>query len=217
MVKKKKGIIKQNESGKEKQIISKLNIFLLRYFNLLVLLLVIIFLGFGFFNVIKPKYHSIAKEIESTDKEKEAEYEDLDKYYSSLKKYLLAFNEIQEKERDKIDKMIPEKFVKEELFRDLESIILRKGLLLISLSVNTSNGNKSSKRNPSQTNKASNGGSAEIGNVKITMEIAGVDYKSFKILLDTMENNLRLLDIENIDFSPEAKTLTLNLNAYYFK
>ncbi len=217
MAKAKKVIIEKTENIKEKQIIRMLNIFLLRYFNLMVLLLVILLLGFGLFYIIKPKYQLIAQEIESTDKEKEAEYEDLDKYYNKLKRYLFAYNEIKEKDRDRVKQMLPEGFVQEELFRELEAIILRKGLLLISLGISPGQANTSSKGNMPQTGKVVESGSADIGEAKITMKIAGADYKSFKEILATIESNLRLFDIEKLSFSPEAKTIFLNLNTYYLK
>ena len=217
MTKTRKEITEQTEKIKEKQIIRTLNIFLLRYFNLVVLLIIILVLGAGIFYIIKPKYQSIAQEIESTDKEKKAEYESLDRYYIKLKRYLLAYNEIKERDRDRVEKMLPKGFEQEELFRELEAIILRKGLLLISLGISSGKVSPSLRRNMPQAGKASEGGLADIGKVKITMEIAGVDYKSFKALLATIESNLRLFDIEQLSFSPDGKTVSLSLNTYYLK
>ena len=49
------------------------------------------------------------------------------------------------------------------------------------------------------------------------MEIIGVNYDGLKKLLATIENNLRLMDVNKIDFDPGARTVTLEVALYYLK
>ena len=59
-----------------------------------------------------------------------------------------------------------------------------------------------------------------VGNlvtVNVTLAIKGTNYESFKSLLSAFENNLRLMDIVQINFSPSAQTTQMNVNVYYSK
>ena len=56
-----------------------------------------------------------------------------------------------------------------------------------------------------------------IGAVDISMNINGMDYNKFKILLNLIEYNLRIIDVKNFVFSGSAASLSLNLRTYYRK
>lgn len=215
MAKVKKSLTIQSEVTEDKQKIRMLNIFLLRYFNLIVLFLVILVLMTGFFYLIKPKYKSISREIKLTDQARETEYNSLQQYYNRLKQYKLSYDEINEKDIKRIENMTLNSSDYGELFRELETVILKRGLLLTSLEISADISESSSKKIIPKSQKIDNSLFDGVGKVRISMEIIGVDYKSFKSLLVTIENNLRLLDIEELTFSPVEKAVSFEINVYY--
>ena len=215
MAKVKKKLTIQSEVTEDKQKIRMLNIFLLHYFNLIVLFLVILVLAIGFFYLIKPKYKSISWEIKLTDQVRETEYNSLQQYYTRLKQYKLSYDKINEKDIKRIENMTLTSSNYEELFRELETVILKRGLLLTFLEINLDVLESSPRKIIPKSQKIDAGLPDGIGKIRISMEIIGVDYKSFKGLLATIENNLRLLDIEELTFSPAEKTVSFEINAYY--
>ena len=53
--------------------------------------------------------------------------------------------------------------------------------------------------------------------VKIKLSVSGVSYKKLKALLLAIEENLRLMDVVDVNFSSERKTADLEIDTYYYK
>ncbi len=58
---------------------------------------------------------------------------------------------------------------------------------------------------------------SEIGRIKVTLSIIGVDYFSLKNTLNTIENNLMIMDIISLDFQPSNNSVDLVFYTYYLK
>ena len=208
------------KNGKEEQIKQKVNVLLVRYFKWLVAFFVLVVLIFGYFLLLKPKYEGIAKLTSDGQLSKEQEYLERREYLDSLKNLVAVFQSVKLSDREKIDYILKKKDVPEELFSQIETIVKKNGLLLKSLKIEPEETDSKS-----SSQKVSRGGEEktvvslppEIGKIKATLEVLGVDYFGFKSLLTSMENNLMLMDVVNVNFSPEGNSAQLVFYTYYLK
>jgi len=203
----------------------KINALLIRYFKWLVLALAIIILAMGYFLLIQPKYRQAIKNVELVSQEKELKYLAQQKYLNQLNELKAAYQNITTEDRDKIEAVLPNQAKTEELFAEIEAIVSKNGLILTSLQIEPE-ANKSTAQNRRTTGSArrNTGNKTEIenlpegiGKVKIVMNLLGTDYGSLKNIIKTIENNLRLMDIVTLDFSPAENQTSLELFAYYMK
>lgn len=216
--------IKITENNDE-QLKQKANAFLIRYFNLLAITLAAIILIVGFFLLIKPKYNKISREIKLSNENSENKYNAAFAYLSQLNKLKAEYEKISPEGIKKIEIMLPSEKFYEELFVQLESIVLKNGLLLTSIEISPEgliSGKESAGAAKTQNNKTAENKAVkdnlleEVTKVNIAMSVAGVDYLGLKKLLYVLENNLQLIDITNLSFSPDQKGVTLEMTTYYF-
>jgi hypothetical protein len=207
---------------KNKQIKNIINIFLTRYFKVIVLILTIMILIVGYSFLIKPKYKQIIQEVKSVSEEKSPKYLNRKKYLNQLKELKAEYQKISLSDINKIKAILPSEKGHEELLAQLEDIILKNGLLLTSLQIEEVAEAKDKEVSRREGEKAEDSSSEdkllkEINKLKIRMEIIGTDYVGFKNLLNVIENNLRLMDIVSLSFSPDNNTTSLELYVYYIK
>lgn len=205
---------------KKKQFKYALNAFLIRYFKWLIILLAAAIVAGGYFFLIQPKYKKLKEEIKSFSEDKRNEYYDRQKYLNKLKELKAAYKQAKPEDMNKMKVILPEKEGKEELMSQLEAVVLKNGLLLSSLQLEKEK--EEAKDRPAiEMAKAEKGGEEalpkEIGRIKIEMEIMGTDYRGFKNILYTLENNLRLIDITKVGFAPEEGKTAIQAFTYYLK
>jgi len=210
----------KGKNGKEEQAGQKINILLVRYFKWLIAFLVLVVFILGYFFLLKPKYEEIAKLTGDGQLSKEQEYLERREYLDKLKNLVAVFQSVKSSEIKKIDYILKPKDVPEELFSQVEAIVKKNGLLLKSLKIESGGEeSKDSSRKVSRTTeeKTEVALPPEIGKTKATLEVLGVDYFGLKSLLVSIENNLRLMDVVNVDFSPEGNSVQLVFYTYYLK
>lgn len=210
--------IKITENNNE-QLKQKVNGFLIRYFNLLAIALAAIILIVGFFLLIKPKYNKISREIRLSNENSESKYDAAFAHLAQLNKLKTEYEKISPESIKKIEIMLPSEKFYEELFVQLESIVLKNGLLLTSLQISpegSAGADKAQNNQAKKDEKVKDALPEEITKIKIAMSVAGVDYLGLKNLLYVLENNLQLTDITNLSFSPDQKGATFEMFAYYF-
>lgn len=202
------------KNGNKKQQIA-MN-FLFRYLSVLIFVFAFLSFIFGIFYIILPKYNSIKDDITSTNTAKEREKEDMELYLLKLNSYLNNFNKISDQEKERIDILLPDSGQVEYLLVNMESLVRKRGLMLLSLSVVEQKKTDENKVRRAKESESENIGlPTGVSAVTIEMEIMGADYNSLKELLKEIENNLRILDIEQINFSPEGGSLSLEMTSYY--
>ena len=54
-----------------------------------------------------------------------------------------------------------------------------------------------------------------VGKIEVNFNAEGVDYYGLKNLIQSIENNLQIMDIENLKFNPEENTITIKFFTYY--
>ncbi len=198
-----------------------LNLFLLHYFRYLSVFLGVLVFVVGFLYVIKPRYAEMNKVVEEDKKRKEMEIREIENYLSKLELFKKSFNAIPNNDIKRINTMIPDKFSPEDLFPEIEALIGSKGIVT-SIEVNEKRKDdnssllekllKKKESKPEATDSREN-----LGKAIIKVSVIGVTYYDLKQILFDIENNLHLMDITNIDYSPENKKVTLEITTYYLK
>jgi len=192
---------KKNQNG--------LNLFLNNYFNIIMVLVVIIVFIVSYIVVIKPKYDATMTAIESNNAQQQQLFDEQQKKLNNLKTISDLYNKIPATDLKKFNGVLPDVYVKEKLFGELDEIITKNGFLLNSIDIA-----KDAAANPGEPVKEV---SPNVGSIKITLSLSAVNYSGFKNLIKLLENNLRLFDITEVSFSPSSNSTTFTLTTYYFK
>jgi len=214
-----------NEQKKDKLAISQLSALgaqIHKYFIFAIISAVIAVLLAGYFFLLNPKISQIKLEIANKEEVQSRQYDDLDSYLKRITKYKQSFDQINEDQMRKINIMLPENSEYEDLIVEVEKIVLgmREGLVLKSLTINPieqkSTGNiKEIISGEKEEKKGEANWMESIGLIEIKAEIEGIDYGNLKKLLSAFENNLRLIDIKEIDSALDGQNLTLTMQTYY--
>jgi len=211
----------QRKDQKEEKRKLQINNFLMHYFKLFVFVILIIMLTAGYFMLIRPKYKKVIRDIALISADKEVEYLTQQRYLDKLNELKAIYKNINPEDKNKINVILPSQTEVEDLFSEIEVIVLKNGLLLASLQVELKEDKASSRGayipKSALKTKEEEELPKEIGQVSIKMEIIGTDYNGFKNMLRTLENNLRLMDIIQLSFSPSSEQTSLELLAYYLK
>lgn len=185
-----------------------------KYFNLFVVILVsfLLFLSYSFF--LKPKadetINAISENISSHEKLLQAEKNKL----ASLQEAVIAYKTINPVDLARVNTILPDDYDKEALYGELEEIIKKNGFIptLISLTKESETPVKDS-NNPNTTASKT---VSKIGVVNVTLNVASIDYAGAKKLLGVLENNLRLIDIKNVNVG-DGRSAVLTFSTYYYK
>lgn len=209
-------------SKKKKAKEQRINMFLVRYFKWLVVLFVLIVFISSYIFLIKPKYQKITQLVGANKISREQEYLERKEYLAGIKDLINIYKKINLSDIKKVNLILSKGNNYEELFTQLESIVLKSGLLIKSLKIDSEEyvGKENILKKPKISRKESGTDSSlpsEIGRIKVTLSIIGVDYFSLKNILNTIENNLMIMDIISLDFQPSNNSVDLDFYTYYLK
>jgi hypothetical protein len=187
---------------------NSVNLFLNNYFNIIIVFVVILVLLISYFVVIKPKLDTTLATIQANNEQQQKLYDDQQKKLANLKIISDLYNKIPATDLQKFNGVLPDTYVQEKLFGELAEIITQNGFLLNSIAI--------AKSDKPETNAASTL-SADVGVININLSLSAINYQGFKNLLKLLENNLRLFDITEVNFSPGENSASLTLATYYYK
>lgn len=206
------------EKQKEEETQQKIGTFLARYFNWLLVFVVLALIVAGGFFILKPKYDYVVKLTKDNASGTEQEYSTRREYLGKIKSLIEAYDRVNAADIKKVNFILAEKDVLEGLFPQIESLTKKNGLLLGSLKIESAEGAKESP-GIDLTKKIEDTASlsAEIEKVKVSLSVVGVDYFSLKSFISALENNLTLIDIVNLNFSPDAGSAEFVFYTYYLK
>jgi hypothetical protein len=184
-----------------------------KYYNIFVVFIILMTVLVSFLYLLKPEYAKIAEEKQKILAEKNDERDNLGKLYQKMKDYQTTYDNISDDDKEKIDNMFIDNKNKEGLFGEIEELISGQGMIMSSIKLTADKNQKSAgAKTTSTTTKAT-----EAGTIGFDVDIVGVDYNGLKRLLGTFEHNLRIMDIGQLDFSPNDKTVSMEVTAYYLK
>ncbi len=196
-----------------------LNLFLLHYFKHLAILSAFFILIFGLFYIVEPRYEKMNKIVEEDRKKKEAEIAEIKNYLSQVEKLKEDFYSIPQNEVKRINRMVPSEFSPEDLFPEIESLVKDKGTV-VSIEINGDDKEVAKDSLMQQLLKKVSKvkeNKSPLGKIYISLDIVGINYSNLKKLLFDLENNLRLMDVTDVNFNPEEKTVNLKITTYYLK
>jgi len=189
---------------------NSINLFLNNYFNIITVAVLILFLAVSYFMFIKPKFDATMSAIQSNIEQQQKLYTDQQKKLANLEIISDLYKKIPSGDLKKFNGVLPDSYIKERLFGELEEIISKNGFIL-----NAVNISREEKKLPTTEGMAPR--SASIGTIDLQLSISAIDYAGFKNLLRLLENNLRLFDVTTVSFSPGGNAASLTLSTYYYK
>ena len=187
---------------------NSLILFLNSYFNIIMVFVVIIVLIGAYFIVIKPKFDATMTAIQSNLEQQQTLFNSQQKKLSTLKTISDLYNKIPSSDLQKFNGVLPDNYVKEELFGELEEMITQNGFILNSVQIVKNDAAAATDTTLPQNPK--------VGVINVKLALSAVNYQGFKNLLKLMENNLRLFDVTAVSFSPDGNSAGITLSTYYY-
>jgi len=196
-----------------------------RYWGLINAALMFFVMAGGGFFILKPKYQA-ARAAAGTDSLIE-EVENARRSLKSMNAMSEAFAEISEEDKKRIAAIIPYNENSESLFPLIETLVQKNGLMIASLELEEEEKNPSARPEESGEAAGEEGGPAadagkeeslpsEIKKVGMNLTVGGADYKALKNLIESLENNLRLLDVTEVIFGADENA-SLKIYAYFLE
>jgi hypothetical protein len=189
------------------------NRFLEKYFNWIVAGIAAIIFVSGFFILLIPKYEQTIKYFDVFNNQQTLDVADLQNQIDKTEKLIASYNKISQDDIDKIAAIAPPAENKEEIFSEINYLASSNQLILGSVSLSSSSGYQDQGLLP--ITGADSAIASGIQTVSINLSLSGVSYEGLKSFLSVLENNLRLMDVVNLNFDPHGETVSLSINAYY--
>jgi hypothetical protein len=169
--------------------------------------LVIIVAAGAFFGLITPAVRSLQTGGTSSVSDLDQRISDAQAKLNSENQLINALVSLSADDRSRIDYALPSDPDSPGLLAQVAAIVRAAGGTLSSVDFSLATDDSLS------TSGTGNG----TGAVDVSMNVNGMDYNKFKILLDNIEINLRIIDVKNFVFTATANSLSLNLRTYYRK
>lgn len=193
---------------------NSLNLFLNEYFNLLVLLLLVVIFALAYFLFIGPKFQLTKATITENIESQKRLYAEQEKKLRDLKTVKTVFDSVSPADLKKFNGVLPDNYVKEQLFGELEEIVIKNGYLITSMTITNDEVEVDADSDmPAAGAPASD---KKVGKVSVKVSIGAIDYLGLKNLLKTFEANSRLFDVESVDFSYGGNSAQLDFVTYYY-
>ena len=194
---------------------NSLNLFLNNYFNALLAAALVIFLTLAAFVLIIPKFQVIQEEVQAKINEEQNFYASSERKLISLQAIGLIYSKISPADLQRFNSVLPDPYAKEKLFGELEETVGTGGWRLDSITINSED--VSAGATATATGTLAELNDPHLQAVGVDLTISAIDYAGLKSLLKLLENNLRLIDITSISFSPEDMTVNLKVVTYYYQ
>ncbi len=185
---------------------NSLNLFLNNYFSVIMVVIVVVLLASAYFVLLRPKFNRTKLAIQENMEQQQKLYSEQQKKLTNLQTIATLYKKINLTDLNKFNNILPNNYVKEKLFGELEEIINRHGFVVSSISIDTK-----------IDETIVPGRSLQLGLVGLQFSVRTIDYAGFKNLLRVLENNQRLFDIKQVSFSPSGNTADFLLETYYYK
>jgi len=199
-------------------------VFLDNYFNIILAAALILFLFLAYLVLLGPKFRATQAAISANTEEKRLLYEMTQKKLTSLKAISEIYQKINPADLQKFNSVLPDNYVRERLFGELEEIIGRGGWLVSSINISSEETGQAAPAPlavdedgqpiPAAPSVLDN---KAVGTISLHFNIAAIDYQGFKNLLRILENNLRLFDVTDVGFSSESSAATFVVTTYYYR
>lgn len=179
--------------------------FLKKYFTTLLFVILAIFFLLAYYLVLVPRFQQAAQKIQVNSSEEEKKYILTVQKLTDLRSLDRAYKQVDPALIAKVNEFLPDEYIQEQLFLELEQVIIKNGYAVNSISIQKELG------------ESNDGLDKRIGRVKVQVSISAIDYLDLKKLLAIMENNVRLMDIQKLTFSPSGQSAEFDFYTYFLK
>lgn len=207
------------------------NRFLNQYFKYFIVALIFIFLWASIRFVLQPKFEKAVFSSNQVLKEKKNEFLSEYNRLQNYREAISVFSEIEAENVYKINKIIPSKYSREDLFTEITYFVIKNNFQLKSVNITDPQSNESTISSGLSSRRQSIEQQIEapaytrltsmlpsnLNYFVVELEFLNIDYPALKYLLDIMENNLRIIDIYSLNFNPIDKTASIGFLTYYQK
>lgn len=196
---------------------NSVNLFLNEYFQIIIVVSLLLFLALAYFIVLGPRF-SIAQEAIRTNIESEKNL-----YANNLRKLesYRAINEVYKKmnpeDLRRFNTVLPDNYVPERLFGEIEEIVSRGGWLVGGLKIVEPGEALGTPEGSVSATSSFFSLPENVSQYSLELEVTAIDYAGFQNLLRILENNLRLFDITSVEFLPSNASAKIILTTYYYK
>jgi len=196
---------------------NSVNLFLNEYFRIIIVASLVLFLALAYFIVLGPRF-SIVREAIRTNIESEKNL-----YANNLRKLesYRAINEVYKKmnpeDLRRFNTVLPDAYVPERLFGEIEEIVSRGGWLVGGLKIMESGEASGGTEGAALATSSLFALPENVGQYSLELKVTAIDYADFQNLLRILENNLRLFDITSVEFLPSNASVNIIMTTYYYK
>ncbi|MDD4900859.1 MAG: hypothetical protein PHS62_01950 [Patescibacteria group bacterium] len=214
---------RENMENKENGRLRKqINNFLIYYFNYFVLAVSLIVFAAGLFFFVYPQYEKMAQDREKTSKSLQAEYESKSGELAKIDSLMKSYQLIAGTDKKKIAEMVPAESEVTRLISEVDSIVLKNGAVLNSIKIDSGNDQSQA---PISADSSAKGEAPEgifkgqlpqgVGMVRLEINLSSANYQVLKNIIKAFENNIKLFDIAQIDYSVADDKVALVVYTYY--
>ncbi len=200
---------------------NNLNVFLNDYFNMILAAALIFFLFLAYLVFLGPKFRATQAAISANTEEKQLLFETTQKRLASLKAVSEIYKKINPADLQKFNSVLPDTYVRERLFGELEEIIGRGGWLVSDIVISQEEAKKAPSQIVTEEGTVVTGSAPalnkKVGTISLQLNISSIDYPGFKNLLRSLESNLRLFDVTSVEFSPSDDSAAITITTYYYQ
>ena len=122
--------------------------------------------------------------------------------FKNIKDSLAVLNSISKSDKEKIDRFLPSSPDEPSIVASVSTIVRDSGMVLLSLDA----------KSDSELKQSVVPG---LKAIDVTLGFGGGDYTSLKNFFESLEKNLRLMDVESFAYSPGSNAYSIRLRAYY--
>ncbi len=195
------------------------NLFLNKYFNLILSIILLFFITFSFLLFILPKYNSTKLIIQSNIESQKMLYAQQKNKLDTLRVISELHSKIPASDLQKFNGVLPSEYRPETLFGEFEEIISQGGWSLDAVSwidLNEKDGEVIPGMEADLSTFPSGSMNPVVGRLEVSLSLSNLDYVGIKRLINILENNLRLFDVVSLDFSGESSA-EIVLHTYYYE
>ena len=203
-------------TDRARQNLNERNVFLNKYFNLILSVLFLLILILSYFIILGPKLESAQLVIKDNITNQKLLHDQQKRKLATLESIISVYSQIPVNDLGRFNSVLPYKYKQEQLFGEFEELITKNGWLLDSVSISLPDEVKEGVSQKVSEITIHGTTNPQVVSIDVDLAVSGVDYPGLKKLLSVLEKNIRLFDVESVSFSGDSQA-QIKLRTYYYE